>query len=115
MTGGDESKEYLQEELLQCMAFDMKLLELVDLPNGLLQQEWIASHSEYHTGCSHRRSMRTKSLPQNLMKFQTAAKRSTLEMLLPEDVAAPLVKKFPNVFFQAAAPGRRTSEPCPLW
>lgn len=40
-----DDKVYLQEDFLQCLAVEMELAELVNLPNGVLLQEWIASHT----------------------------------------------------------------------
>lgn len=40
-----DDKVYLQEDFLQCLAVEMELGELVNLPSGVLLQEWIASHT----------------------------------------------------------------------
>jgi hypothetical protein len=41
----EESKQYLHAAMLQCTTPEDKLREIVNLPEGLDYNEWLASHS----------------------------------------------------------------------
>lgn len=47
--GAGDPKLYLQEALLERKLPDLDMRRLVDLPDGLDYNEWLASHSQYHT------------------------------------------------------------------
>lgn len=46
-TGADESKQYLEDTMLECVAAEYKLREIVNLPDGVDLNEWLASHSKF--------------------------------------------------------------------
>lgn len=43
----EESKQYLQEMMLECLTPEQRLREIIHLPEGLDYNEWLASHSKY--------------------------------------------------------------------
>ena len=47
--GAGDPKLYLQEALLERKLPELDMRQLVDLPLGLDYNEWLASHSQYHT------------------------------------------------------------------
>ena len=47
--GSDESKQYLESTILECVAPEYKLREIVNLPDGVDYNEWVASHSKFHS------------------------------------------------------------------
>lgn len=50
---GDESKQYLEAAILECIAPEYKLREIVNLPEGVDYNEWIASHSKRSVSVFH--------------------------------------------------------------
>ncbi|KAI1285583.1 MOB kinase activator-like 2 [Halotydeus destructor] len=44
-SNADESKSYLEATILECIAPEYRLREIVDLPEGVHYNEWIASHT----------------------------------------------------------------------
>lgn len=47
--GAGDPKLYLQEALLERKLPELDMRQLVDLPDGLDYNEWLASHSQYTT------------------------------------------------------------------
>ena len=44
----DESKQYLETTIFECVAPEYKLREIVDRPEGVDCNEWLAYHSKLH-------------------------------------------------------------------
>ena len=43
----EESKQYLQATMLECTIPEVKLREVVNQPEGVDYNEWLASHSKH--------------------------------------------------------------------